>query len=219
MRYVFVAVLAAAIFLLYRNWVRASRRRFLGNFMLPAAVVARTHARRPELTREQMALVQQGLMQYFQICVAAGGRFVSMPSQAVDDLWHDFILFTRQYERFCEQAFGQYLHHTPVEAMPARDTATEGIRRTWRLACKMEGIDSKQPQRLPLLFALDAQLGIAGGFIYTLNCKDAANSSSGSFCASDIGSCGGDSGGDGGSDGDGGDGGSGCGSGCGGGGD
>ncbi len=211
MRYVFVLVLAVVLFLLYRNWVRASRRRFLDGFMLPAAVVARTHAKRPELTREQMALVQQGLQQYFQICVMAGGRFVSMPSQAVDDLWHDFILFTRQYERFCEQAFGQYLHHTPVEAMPTRDTASEGIRRTWRLACKMEGIDPKQPQRLPLLFALDAQLGIAGGFVYTLNCKDAANSSSGSFCASDIGSCGGDSGGS--------DGGSSCGSGCGGGGD
>lgn len=213
MRYVFVAALALVIFLLYRAWVRASRQRFLEQFEMPAVVVARTHAKRPELTREQMRLVQQGLQQYFLICVAAGGRFVSMPSQVVDDLWHDFILFTRQYERFCEQAFGQYLHHTPVEAMPARDSATEGIRRTWRLACKMEGIDPKQPQRLPLLFALDAQLGIAGGFVYTLNCKDAATSSGDSFCASDIGSCGSDGGG-----GDS-DGGSSCGSGCGGGGD
>ena len=94
--------------------------------------------------------------------------------------------------------------------MPAPNTATAGIRRAWRLACKLEGIDPKHPQRLPLLFALDAQLGIAGGFIYTLDCKDAATSSSGAFCASDIGSCGGDAGGDGDS---------GCGGGCGGGGD
>ena len=38
-----------------------------------------------------------------------------------------------------------------------------------------------------LLFALDAQLGIAGGFVYALNCRDAATSSGGAFCASDIG--------------------------------
>jgi hypothetical protein len=216
MKYIIALALLVALILLYRKWIRASRQRFLDQFEMPAAVVERAFAKHPELTPEQIRLVRQGLQQYFRICVAAGGRFVSMPSQVVDDLWHAFILFTRQYEQFCRRAFGSYLHHTPVEAMPARDTATEGIRRTWRLACQMEGIDPKHPQRLPLLFALDAQLGIAGGFIYTLNCKDAATSSSGTFCASDIGSCGGDSGG---GDSGGSDGGSSCGSGCGGGGD
>lgn len=216
MRYVVALTLLAVLILLYRKWVRVSRQRFLDKFEMPAAVVERARNKRPELTPEQMRLVQQGLRQYFQICVAAGGRFVSMPSQVVDDLWHEFILFTRQYEQFCKRALGDYLHHTPVEAMPARDTATEGIRRAWRLACKMEGIDPVHPQRLPLLFALDAQLGIAGGFVYTLNCRDTAASAGASFCASDIGSCGGDSGGgDSGSS----DGGSSCGSGCGGGGD
>lgn len=210
MRYLLVFVLVVVFIALYRRWQRVSRQRFLERFELPAAVVERARAKLPALTAEQERLVQQGLQQYFQICLAARGRFVSMPSQAVDVLWHEFILFTRNYEHFCKRALGQYLHHTPAEAMPTRDTATEGIRRAWRLACKMEGIDPKQPQRLPLLFALDAQLGIAGGFIYALNCKDAATSSSGTFCASDIGSCGGSSGGDGDSS---------CGSGCGGGGD
>ena len=143
-----------------------------------------------------------------------------MPSQVVDDLGHEFILFTRNYENFCQKAFGRYLHHTPVEAMSSPHVATDGIRRTWFHACRIEGINPKQPERLPLLFALDAQFGIANGFFYSLNCRDTAASSSNSFCASDIGcgggsSCGGDSGGEGG----GGDGGSSCGGGCGGGGD
>jgi hypothetical protein len=207
--FVLFALLALAV-VLYRKWIQLSRQRFLERFELPAAVMARARNKLPALTEEQERLVQQGLQQYFQICVAAGGKFVSMPSQAVDVLWHEFILFTRQYERFCKQALGQYLHHTPAEAMPTRDTATAGIRRAWRLACKMDGIAPKHPQRLPLLFALDAQLGIADGFIYVLNCKDAATSSGGGFCASDIGSCGSDGGGDGDSS---------CGGGCGGGGD
>ncbi len=212
MRYLLIFVLVVVFIAIYRRWVKISRQRFLERFELPAAVVERARAKLPALSPEQEQWVQQGLQQYFQICVAAKGKFVSMPSQAADVLWHEFILFTRNYESFCQRALGQYLHHTPAEAMPTRDTATEGIRRAWRLACKMEGIDPKLPQRLPLLFALDARLGLAGGFIYTLNCKDAATSSSGAFCASDIGSCGGSSGGDG-------DGGSSCGSGCGGGGD
>ncbi len=211
-----LALTALLAYVFYRRWLKSSRRRFLDQFELPAGVMERMLRKRPELSREQQALVQQGLQQYFRICVAAGGRFVSMPSQVVDELWHEFILFTRLYQRFCERALGRYLHHTPAEAMPAPDTATQGIRRAWHLACREEGINPKAPERLPLLFALDAQLGIAGGFVYALNCHDAAASSSGAFCASDIGGgCGGSS--DGSSDG--GDGGSSCGSGCGGGGD
>lgn len=47
---------------------------------------------------------------------------------------------------------------------------------------------SRQPERLPLLFALDAQLGIADGFRYSLDCRDRNSPVSGSnYCASHIG--------------------------------
>lgn len=185
---------------LYRRWA-ASRRKFLAAYQMPAAVLARFDSKHPQLTADQRALVQQGLRQYFEISLRARRKFVSMPSQVVDDLWHEFILFTRNYQQFCSKAFGRYLHHTPVEAMAAPTQATAGIRRTWYQACRIEGINPKQPERLPLLFALDAQLGIANGFVYTLNCGNTATSSSNTFCASDIGcggggsSCGSDAGG------------------------
>ncbi len=35
-------------------------------------------------------------------------------------------------------------------------------------------LDPREPKRLPLLFALDAQLAIANGFFYRLNCRDTA---------------------------------------------
>jgi len=140
---------------------------------------------------------------------------VAMPSQAVDDAWHEFILFTRQYNKFCRHAFGRFLHHTPAEAMSTPTEASDGLKRAWRLACAHEKIDPKKPDRLPRLFAIDAALGIAGGFIYQLDCLAASGGAAGSgYCASHIGcgssGCSGDSGA---SDGDGG----GCGGGCGGG--
>lgn len=36
-----------------------------------------------------------------------------MLSKAVDAVWHQFILFTKQYHSFCEQFLGFYLHHSP----------------------------------------------------------------------------------------------------------
>jgi hypothetical protein len=135
---------------------------------------------------------------------------VSMPSQVVDDAWHEFILFTRHYDKFCRAAFGRFLHHTPAEAMVSATQATLGIKRAWRLACAHEGIDREKPDRLPRLFAIDAALLIAGGFVYQLDCL-AGGMPGNAYCASHVG-CGGGCSGDSAS----GDGSSGCGGGCGG---
>ncbi len=35
------------------------------------------------------------------------------PSARVDVAWHEFILFTRTYANFCDQQFGNLVHHEP----------------------------------------------------------------------------------------------------------
>ena len=35
------------------------------------------------------------------------------PSVQVDLAWHEFILCTRTYAIFCQQQFGEFIHHTP----------------------------------------------------------------------------------------------------------
>ena len=212
------AIAGLIVWVLWRNWARSRRVAYIDNFPYARLLDKRLATRRPELSEAQRQAVFVVLNDYFQLCRIAGKRMVAMPSQAVDDAWHEFILFTRQYDKFCQGAFGRFLHHTPAEAMSAPTQASEGIRRAWRLACAREKIDPQKPDRLPRLFALDAILLIAGGFIYHLDCMAAQKAGLGDgYCASHIG-CGGSSGcsGDSGSS-DSGDGGSGCGGGCGGG--
>ena len=31
----------------------------------------------------------------------------------IDDMWHTFLLFTRDYADFSKKYFGSYIHHTP----------------------------------------------------------------------------------------------------------
>lgn len=31
----------------------------------------------------------------------------------IDEMWHEFILFTEDYTNFCLQYFGEYMHHLP----------------------------------------------------------------------------------------------------------
>uniref|UniRef100_B8HQA6 Uncharacterized protein n=1 Tax=Cyanothece sp. (strain PCC 7425 / ATCC 29141) TaxID=395961 RepID=B8HQA6_CYAP4 len=51
-------------------------------------------------------------------------HFVAMypPLLPIDDLWHTFLLFTRDYAEFCQEYFGYFIHHTPnVEETPPED--------------------------------------------------------------------------------------------------
>jgi predicted metal-dependent enzyme (double-stranded beta helix superfamily) len=39
----------------------------------------------------------------------------------VDDLWHTFIIFTREYQRFCWSVCGHYIHHRPTPATEPKE--------------------------------------------------------------------------------------------------
>ena len=142
----------------------------------------------PHIDEAQTHLVFRALRDYFWMCNKGKRNMVAMPSQVVDDGWHEFILFTRSYKKFCQKALGRFLHHTPTEAMRTPTLAQEGIKRAWRLACAKENINPGDPAKLPLIFAIDSMLNIPNGFKYSLNCKDENSAKSGDgYCAGHIG--------------------------------
>lgn len=205
-------IVAGAAFVVQRVWRRHMLERRVGMIRahaFPQSVRMKFRDAQPDLDSTLEQRVFDGLRDYFVICAQARGRFVAMPSQVADDAWHAMILHTRHYQEFCNKAFGRFLHHTPAEAMTTQTMATEGIQRAWHLACGLERINPRQPDRLPRLFALDGALNIPNGFRYDTRCSPG----SGTYCASHIGcgsACG--AGSSGGADGGGGS----CGSGCGG---
>lgn len=184
-------------------FVNASKKtrqlNYIDRYYFHKGIRSKLLQKHPQLTEQQADTVFKGLRDYFRVCHMAKKRMVSMPSQIVDDVWHEFILSTRIYDNFCAKAFGRFLHHTPAEAMQMPTKAQEGIKRAWRLSCSLEKINPKHPDRLPLLFAIDSLLQIENGFIYQLNCSSpATNRSALAYCASHIGctsGCSGDSGG------------------------
>jgi hypothetical protein len=215
-------------------WLRqrqARREAYIRDFILPKGLFEKLRARHPDLSLKDCQLVAQGLRQFFLAHLKSGKKYVSMPSQVVDDLWHEFILYTKNYQHFCRHAFGSFLHHTPAVVLNKGQQGGAGIRRTWIYACHEENINPHMPMRLPLLFALDGKLNIPNGFVYVPDCRgvkrqgdDGSTGAGVAYCGADLSGsaagCGGDSSSnDGGSDGGDGGGGDGCGDGCGGGGD
>jgi hypothetical protein len=217
-------VLAVGLLALWQRQSTLRREAYIRNFTLPRGLFEKLRARHPHLTLKDCQLVARGLRQFFLAYLKSGRRFVSMPSQVADDLWHEFILYTKNYDAFCRTAFGRFLHHTPAVVLACERQSNAGLRRCWWYACQDENINPRAPTRLPLLFALDSKLDIPNGFRYVADCESVRRQDTGSqgsgavHCGGDFSSSAYDGGTDGMGDAGAGDGG-GDGGGCGGGGD
>ena len=159
---------------------------FISEYQFPLAVSEKLQQSYPHLNEQQINQIISGLRSYFQICNWAVEEHdeLAMPSQAVDTAWHEFLVDTKLYEDFCQQAFGQFLYHTPAEGMLSQTEAQTVIKTTFEYTCRLYQLSTKSPEKLPPLFALDAQLNIADGFKYSLDC---VKNNDGSFCFSHIG--------------------------------
>lgn len=181
-------LLTAGLALYWRARLRTlARERYIREYVFPPGLMARLAKRRPELAAKDRHLVSRALRQFFLAYLKGGRRFVAMPSQVTDDLWHEFILYTLHYQEFCKQAFGGMLHHLPAAVLGANRRDNTGLRRVWTQCCREENIDPRNPSRLPLLFAIDAKLDIADGFRYSPDCREArAEQNGGVYCGSDF---------------------------------
>jgi hypothetical protein len=163
-------VLALVALFLWLSLQAQRRDAYIRGFTLPPGLFEKLRKRHPHLTLKDCQLVAHGLRQYFLTHLKSGRRHVSMPSQVVDDLWHEFILYTKNYDAFCRKAFGRFFHHTPAIVLGSDRQGNAGLRRCWWHACRDENINPRAPTRLPLLFALDAKLQIPDGFHYLADC-------------------------------------------------
>jgi hypothetical protein len=146
-----------------KRTTRLKREAFIRSYVFPSSILAALTRYHPHISENDRLRVAQALREFFVVRLRVGDRLIGMPSRVVDDLWHQLILDTREYERFCKLAFGDFFHHVPAAANPPGKQMAVALRVTWRHACLAEGIYSPSPTRLPLLFAIDSELQIENG--------------------------------------------------------
>ncbi len=56
-----------------------------------------------------------------------------VPSRAIDEVWHQHILHTKQYTEDCQNIFGRYMHHVPSHGEEDNDRMKRYFERTQRL--------------------------------------------------------------------------------------
>ncbi len=148
---------------------REKRLQFIERYVFPAALKQKLYERFPDLNTSQIEQILEGLRQWFFLLAQHHGQKFGMPSKAVDAAWHEFILMTRQYESFCKDAFGKYLHHSPNEGGDERQREDIALARTYALApatAVIAGGAMVGGAAAVGLFDIDRSLGIEGGFQY-----------------------------------------------------
>jgi hypothetical protein len=67
-------------------------------------------------TPEEADALFTEVKRYIVICALDNTKSWHMYSLRIDECWHQFILFTRQYMEFCRDYFGRYIPHSPSNA-------------------------------------------------------------------------------------------------------
>jgi hypothetical protein len=127
----------------------------------PNHVIEKWKLNYPSATEDDVLYVSWALNDWFDLIKSANKRHLGMPSRSVDLLWHELILETRWYERFCNEHIGFFVHHSGNDS----DVSEEGrakqhidVVRTWMAACYAEGIDPTNASKVPRLFFADKKI-------------------------------------------------------------
>jgi hypothetical protein len=97
----------------------------LGNYEIPDYLEERLLAKGGFDSREGVREAFKEWKKYVALNEIKGRR-ISMMSEKVDEVWHQFILFTRQYHSFCDNFLSGYFHHSPHTSETSREKKREG---------------------------------------------------------------------------------------------
>lgn len=74
-------------------------------------------ARTLSVSLEQAKQLFQDVQKF--LWMSAQASHACVPAPLIDDAWHEFLLFTREYEVFCREYCGGFMHHQPHDGIPA----------------------------------------------------------------------------------------------------
>lgn len=127
------------------------------NFNFPPKVAKKLKEKYSKASSRDIKIAFSGAILYFTLCKKYKDNNIPMPSVVVDDIWHEFILHTKDYEKFCEKYLGFFLHHIPNDEEKPIDkkTSKEQILSLWIIACQEEGYEPTSSTAKPSLFYAD----------------------------------------------------------------
>jgi hypothetical protein len=117
----------------------ASMGRLIEGYEPSPLLLARFMVRSPNNNLERANRAFVALKQFLLVSAQQKSLHSCSPSQPIDEMWHEFLMFTEEYQGFCLDWLGTMVHHHPIS--PASDPAIteDTYRLTRKAAQKMFG--------------------------------------------------------------------------------
>ena len=93
----------------------------------PLTHVAARYQQLYDLPHAELLRHERELKRYLVLRSRVRGATLPTP-RVLDQLWQVFLLYTRDYARFCD-TLGGFIHHVPSDAAPTREQHAENLRR------------------------------------------------------------------------------------------
>lgn len=179
----FVFPVVSIFFLTSRKSKEEDEKKDYENFKLSDSVKNKFKAKYPGITDLEVDLVWRALKSFLDLVAQDShernsgiffkfkskkkAKVFSMTSVIVDDLWHEFILDTRNYMNYCNKFCGGYIHHHPGTVKFETDFRNKRVEDEViaTFLALLENMDDKNHiNSIPLMFVVDEYLELNGGF-------------------------------------------------------
>lgn len=90
----------------------------------PLDRVTARYAAKANVSIEAARELERELRRYLALCALQPTKPYGMFGP-VDDLWHTFLMFTQEYQQFCETVAGRFIHHVPASGDGENERSTQ----------------------------------------------------------------------------------------------
>lgn len=97
----------------------------------PIDVVVEKYIDKYGIDEEVARQHERELKRYLAMCILNPSAHYGMKGQ-IDEIWHTFILFTREYATFCKEVAGRFMHHSPTTRSERKKQLAGEVRNTYQ---------------------------------------------------------------------------------------
>ncbi|MDB5259277.1 MAG: hypothetical protein JWO73_485 [Candidatus Taylorbacteria bacterium] len=91
-----------------------------------------------KISKKEAEELVADLVKFLYLCATNTTKFGLSPSKKIDEAWHNFIVFTKEYAKFCETNFGFFIHHNPF-TKETREQDVKNSRPASKIAARVFG--------------------------------------------------------------------------------
>lgn len=66
-----------------------------------------------DIDKKEATIIFEETIKFLSLSKLDFNFFIDDSMLIIDEMWHNFILFTNEYEKFCLENFGRFIHHVP----------------------------------------------------------------------------------------------------------